>query len=80
MVRDYAVELQTGDGQWVLFANVTDNYQRRRIHNAEAASEGQPHKALRVTVSATRGIAEARIMEVRIYDHNGLAPFPDPQH
>ena len=36
---------------------------------------------VRVTVTATNGIADARINEVRLYDANGLAPFPkQPTH
>ena len=31
---------------------------------------------VRVTVTATNGIQDARILEVRIYDEDGLRPFP----
>jgi len=32
--------------------------------------------AVRVTVTATNGIADARINEIRLYDAEGVAPFP----
>lgn len=32
-VRDYSVEGRTADGGWQLLCNVTDNFQRRRVHD-----------------------------------------------
>ncbi|MCP4641557.1 MAG: FAD-dependent oxidoreductase [bacterium] len=62
-VRDYAVEGLV-DGDWKVLAEVTGNYQRRRVHVVDA---GLPVSALRVNVTATNGLDHARIFEVRAY-------------
>jgi hypothetical protein len=46
---------------------------------ADRAAENAPAPAMskiRVTVTATNGIADARINEIRLYDAGGVAPFP----
>ena len=54
--------------------------QRVQLKSAQdLAAEAAPAPAVtkvRVTVTATNGVAEARINEVRLYDAAGLAPFP----
>eukprot|EP00035_Acanthoeca_spectabilis_P010173 m.180228 g.180228 ORF g.180228 m.180228 type:complete len:982 (+) comp14944_c2_seq1:161-3106(+) len=42
---------------------------------AEAAPV-PPMSKLRVTVTATNGVADARINEIRLYDADGVSPFP----
>jgi hypothetical protein len=62
-VRDYRIELLCG-GEWETVAEVTGNYQRLRRH---VAPESLPPAArLRITVSATNGLAHARILEIRV--------------
>ncbi len=65
-VADYLIEGET-DGVWQTLAEVTGNYQRRRVHDLPS---GAVIDALRVTVTATNGIDHARICEVRVYDEN----------
>lgn len=60
-VRDYRIEVQIGD-EWRTVAEVTGNYQRRRVHEFAAP----PFLALRIVVTATNGAPEARIFEVRV--------------
>lgn len=64
-VRDYTIEMQqTEGGPWSMLCQCEGNYQRRRVHRLK-----QPVSAcaLRLTVHATNGSAEARICEVRVY-------------
>ena len=47
----------------------------------DVAAELAPVAAVskvRVTVTATNGVADARINEIRLYDAGGVAPFPKP--
>ncbi len=62
-VRNYTLEGETPSG-WVVFASVTDNHQRRRVHRLPAQ---QRCTALRLTVLATQGIDHARVCELRVY-------------
>ena len=62
-VRDYRVLAQVGD-QWLECAGVTGNYQRRRVHRLNGAVDAS---AIRVEVTATNGVPEARVFEVRAY-------------
>ena len=46
---------------------------------ADVAAEAAPAPLItkvRVAVTATNGIADARILEIRLYDADGVAPFP----
>ena len=56
--------------------------QRVQLKSAQdLAAEAAPAPAVtkvRVTVTATNGVAEARINEIRLYDTAGVAPFPKP--
>jgi hypothetical protein len=62
VVRDYDIEVRTGD-EWHAVANVSGNYQRRRIHQA-----GWRHiDELVLTVKETNGAATARVVEIRVY-------------
>ena len=56
---------------------------RRRVNRREEAfAVREPAMALgplsevRVTVTATNGIAQAHINEIRLYDEDGITPFP----
>jgi hypothetical protein len=61
-VTEYALEVQAAGG-WRTVANVSGNYQRRRVHPLT----GQPIDALRITAAATGGLDHARLCEVRVY-------------
>jgi len=63
-VRDYRIEGRTTDGEWRTMANVKGNYQRLRMHHFEKS--GTLFGGLRVVVTATNGIPEARICGLRI--------------
>jgi len=62
-VRDYRVEAFI-DGAWNTVAEVTGNYQRKRIHPLRGLQCGK----LRVWISATNGAPEARVCEIRCYN------------
>ena len=64
-VRDYAVQVGR-DGGWETVAEVTGNYQRRRVHRIEAVTA----RRVRIEVRATNGEPTARLYEVRLY-HEG---------
>lgn len=68
-VRDYTIAVQTEEG-WHDVMRVTGNYQRRRVHAIEPALIVH---ALRITVTATHGIDQARIVEVRAYGPSDAA-------
>ncbi len=54
-----------------------DGYNSRRGFN-KGKSLPAPAGAVRITVTATNGAEEARIVEVRLYDAEGaVEPFPD---
>lgn len=60
-VQDYKIEgLQ--NSAWKTLVNVTQNYQRRRVH----ALPPESFDAIRVTVLATNGLDHARICEIRV--------------
>jgi len=63
LVKDCTVTLYK-DGEIVASAAITDNYLRLRRVEFDAVE----CDAVRVTVTATNGIPEARIFEVRIYE------------
>ncbi|HAW30263.1 MAG TPA: pyridine nucleotide-disulfide oxidoreductase [Planctomycetaceae bacterium] len=62
-VRDYQIEVHDGS-DWQQIVNVTGNYQRRRVHQLESEITG---KQLRIVVTATNGVDQARVCEVRVY-------------
>lgn len=62
-VRDYAVQIQDDNRQWIEVASVQGNYQRLRRHTFKPMET----KALRVQITATNGAKEARLYEVRCY-------------
>ncbi len=62
-VRDYRVEAFLG-GESVELADVTGNYQRLKRHRLSKQVEAD---SIRITVTATNGIDDARINEVRVY-------------
>jgi hypothetical protein len=61
--RDYNIE-GFQNGKWEKLIEVTQNYQRRRVHSLESSS---PLDAIRITVLTTHGLDHARICEVRVY-------------
>ena len=61
-VRDYCIEVFDGD-QWTNLLNITNNYQRKRVHEFDATSVS----ALRISISAANGLDHARICQVRVY-------------
>lgn len=63
-VRDYRIE-GFNEGAWSLLAEVTGNWQRRRVHHIKAA---QPVTQMRLTVLAANGLDHARVCEVRVYE------------
>jgi hypothetical protein len=62
-VKDYWIEVEQA-GAWTKVHSENNNYQRRRVHRL---SQAAAVNALRITVTATNGITEARICEVRVY-------------
>jgi len=63
-VRDYKIEGRSADGEWCVLASVEGNYQRLCRHRFE--KNGYRYDALRIVVSATNGISEARICGLRV--------------
>jgi len=63
LVRDYRVEALAEDGQWQVVADVTDNRWRKRIHPLPAQA---PVRAVRLVVSATNGVPEVRVVQLRV--------------
>ena len=63
LVKDYVLEGSTDGTEWFTLADVTDNFQRRRVH----AFAPVRLKSVRLTVKATYGAPEANVFEVRIY-------------
>ncbi len=61
-VRDYTVEALSTDGEWKPIVSISGNYQRYCIHKLDTPTTTQ---SIRVNVTATNGIEEARIYEVR---------------
>eukprot|EP00117_Sycon_ciliatum_P046943 scpid37985/ scgid33575/ len=73
-VKDYTIEaLAEETNSWQTVMTVTDNYQRKRVHMI-----GYPAKCtgVRITVTATNGIPNARICEVRVYEIGNGGKFP----
>jgi hypothetical protein len=62
-VRDYAVSVKTGGGEWKTVAEVTGNHQRlNRVRFAPVTTQ-----AVRLEVRKTNGIESARLFEIRCY-------------
>jgi hypothetical protein len=62
-VKDYRIEVERA-GEWLEVHAELGNHQRRRVHRI---GNGTAVGALRITVTATNGLPEARICEVRVY-------------
>eukprot|EP00040_Diaphanoeca_grandis_P039183 m.258359 g.258359 ORF g.258359 m.258359 type:complete len:885 (+) comp36477_c0_seq1:156-2810(+) len=58
-------------------AGVASPPRKQRDRNTPAQSPPVSVSAVRVTVTATNGIANAHINEIRLYDAKGVDPFPD---
>ena len=61
-VKDYRLEALV-DGSWHSVAEVAGNYQRLRIHEFEPL----PVNKLRLSVTDTQGVRQARVFEIRVY-------------
>jgi hypothetical protein len=61
-VKDYRLEV-FADGSWSTVAQVAGNYQRLRVHEFSSL----PASKLRLSVTATNGVNQARVFEVRAY-------------
>jgi hypothetical protein len=73
-VKDYTIEvLPSTTTTWHIVASVEDNYQRKRVHELNLTNQ---YTALRVTVTATNGIENARICEIRVYPQGQTGKFP----
>ena len=59
---------------WKVVANVSGNFQRKRVHNFGEAMHNV--SAVRVNVTRTNGILRAHINEIRLYGVDGMSPFP----
>ena len=78
-VRDYDIEVRdANEKDWkILVANITGNYQRRRVHNVSVKAQDLKVDAMRINVYATNGQPWVKILEVRVYDSvNGDQSFP----
>ncbi len=63
-VRDYTVRCRRQGGEgWTELASVRDNHQRLRRHRFDAVEA----QSVRIEITATNGIPEARVFEVRCY-------------
>ncbi|QDV49696.1 FAD-dependent oxidoreductase [Gimesia fumaroli] len=62
-VRDYQIEVVSGT-DWKTLVSVVGNYQRRRVHRVETQLSVSQ---LRVMVTATNGVDQVRICEIRVY-------------
>jgi hypothetical protein len=63
-VRDYAIEVDRGGGEWVEVLRIFGNYQRQRAHELDQA---ESVRRLRVVVLATNGDPSAALYEIRCY-------------
>lgn len=64
LVRNYRIEVQTGDGQWRQVVSVSENRQRHRRH---LLGEPVRAQAVRVLIDATHGDPAAQVVAVRIH-------------
>jgi hypothetical protein len=62
VVREYVIEASKA-GMLTVVAGVTDNHERRRIHDIHAPLTEE----LTLTVRKTNGAATARVVEIRVY-------------
>jgi hypothetical protein len=65
-VKDYSVYCDR-NGSWERVVEATGNYLRRAQHSFDPVKT----QKVRVVVSATNGVPEARVYEVRLYDESG---------
>ncbi|XP_065177399.1 uncharacterized protein LOC135808175 [Sycon ciliatum] len=74
LVKDYSIEaLPVATNSWQTLTDVEDNHQRKRVHMIGYAEKCS---GIRITVTATNGIADARICEVRVYEIGNGGKFP----
>ena len=58
-------------------APLRQRVQMKTLDTAELATDAVVSvSAIRITVTSTNGIANAVVNEVRLYDHDGVQPFP----
>ena len=77
-VADYNIEVYNISQKWVNIISIKNNYQRRNTLNVSDIIRGNyiSFNKLRVNITRTNGYDNARIVEIRIYDENGVQPFP----
>ena len=63
LVKDYTLEGSSDGESWFALADEKGNFQRHRVHRFSP----RRLKAVRLTVAATYGAAEANVFEIRIY-------------
>ena len=65
-------------GEWFSIVKVEGNYQRRNTHNVSEiiTANGIKFNKLRINVTKDNGYDNTRIVEIRIYDKDGVKPFP----
>jgi len=67
-VKSYEIAIPQGSG-WKTIVEENDNYYRRRVHRVDPVVAS----GLRIHMLETNGSPEARVYEVRVYDHDALA-------
>ena len=65
-------------GEWFSIVKVEGNYQRRNTHNVSEiiTANNIEFSKLRINVTKNNGYDNTRIVEIRIYDKDGVKPFP----
>jgi hypothetical protein len=64
VAKDYAIEVDAGDGVWRELERVEGNWAWRRAHDLPTATTA---RCLRVVISATNGAPAASLSEIRCY-------------
>lgn len=64
--RDYALYFSNGRS-WKKIIQVKDNYHRHRVHHFKTISA----KEIRLKITSTNGVPEARVYEIRVYGEKG---------
>eukprot|EP01084_Bolivina_argentea_P162123 282165_1 len=78
-VKDYSIQVRDINNlnQWITLTNITNNYQRKRVHNVDDKVNGLQINGLRVNVYSTNGYPHVKICEIRVYDSiTGDQSFP----
>ncbi len=65
LVRDYRIELEQPNGEWVVVQQVTANRKRKQVHTLDRAVTAC---RLRIVVEATNGCPRAEIVALKVYE------------